>query len=58
MIQFLGFHVLGDTFIATTIHCLSRQMPLGEAIQYGCKVASLKCTMNGFENVKNAEIAY
>ncbi|XP_074656088.1 ketohexokinase-like [Tubulanus polymorphus] len=42
----------GDTFIAATIWSLSRRDSLKTAVKFGCRVAGLKCGVQGFERLK------
>ena len=42
----------GDTFIATTLFALGQGKALQKAIEFGCKVAGLKCGVQGFKKLE------
>lgn len=43
----------GDTFCAATIFALNRGRHLGEAIEFGCRVAGAKVGFYGYDEIKN-----
>ena len=42
----------GDTFVAGFLHARARHMTLKCALDFACNLASAKCTMDGFERIK------
>ncbi|XP_029653846.1 ketohexokinase isoform X2 [Octopus sinensis] len=43
----------GDTFTAGTIYSLLQGLSVEDAITFGCRLATRKCSMNGFDGLKN-----
>ncbi|XP_052823655.1 ketohexokinase [Octopus bimaculoides] len=43
----------GDTFTAGTIYSLLQGLSVEDAITFGCRLATTKCSMNGFDGLKN-----
>lgn len=43
----------GDTFCASTIFALNKGRNLGDAIEFGCKVAGAKVGFYGYDELKN-----
>ncbi|CAD5120411.1 DgyrCDS8977 [Dimorphilus gyrociliatus] len=41
----------GDTFVASCIQALSRDLPLAHALKIACKVAGFKCGIKGYDGI-------
>lgn len=44
----------GDTFNAAVIHKLLRNVSVGEAIVFGCRLAGIKCGRDGLYGLREA----
>jgi ketohexokinase len=45
----------GDTFNGATVFALSRDIPLGEAVTFGCKIAGAKCGLVGYRGLQGLQ---
>ncbi|XP_046843219.1 ketohexokinase-like [Xenia sp. Carnegie-2017] len=41
----------GDTFVAGVIYCMNQGMCLKDALEFGCKLAGMKCGIEGFDSL-------
>jgi ketohexokinase len=42
----------GDTFNASVVHQLVSGKPLKDAVTFACKVAGVKCGLDGYEDLR------
>lgn len=41
----------GDTFVASTMHSLSKGKTLQESIEFGCRIAGAKVGFHGYDDI-------